>query len=289
MAGFLTCMIFVLTFIPSFFKNLRVRSLDYTKMTQSIETLIQPDGEKIAYCTSKGDQPGIIFLNGFMSDMQGTKAQYLQNYCHDKGYAFLRFDYFGHGESSGDFKEGTIGRWLDDTLAVIDQLTEGPQILVGSSMGGWLMLLAALRRPDRIKGLVGIATGADFTEDLILANATDEMHESWEKQGYFIEETESPDDFKYTITKELVREGRDHLLMRDPIPYKGFVHLIHGMKDADVPYENSLKIAALLESEDVNVTLVKNGGHRLSEPPELRLIVDAIEGLRQLILGEMES
>lgn len=255
-------------------------ALDYTKMSASIESLIRPDGEKLAYCASTGSGPGIVFLNGFMSDMQGTKALAFEEHCQNKGHPFVRFDYFAHGVSTGDFKKGTIGRWLDDVLAVLDNLTTGPQILVGSSMGGWLMLLAALKRPEKVKGLVGIATGADFTEDLILSNATPEMHDAWNRDGYITQSKGGADEFAYTITKELLDEARDHLLMRQPIPYQGIVHLLHGMLDADVPFENSLKIADLIESEEVNVTLLKNGGHRLSEPHEIQLIIDAIEGVR---------
>lgn len=251
-------------------------------MIPRIELLNRPHDEKLAYCASRGQGPGIIFLNGFMSDMQGTKATTFEVHCQKKGYAYLRFDYFGHGQSTGDFKKGTIGRWLDDVLAVIDQLTMGPQILVGSSMGGWLMLLAALKRPDRIKGLVGIATGADFTEDYILKQATPEMHAAWESQGYFTHRV--GDDFDYIVTKDLIAEGKNHLLLRKPIPYHGVVHLVHGMQDHDVPYENSLKIATLLETKEVNMTFVKKGGHRLSEPHELQLIIDAIEGVRRQVM-----
>ncbi len=257
-------------------------------MTESIETLIQPDGERIAYHASLGNGPGIIYLNGFMSDMQGTKAVALENYAQGKSYPFVRFDYFGHGESSGDFKKGTIGRWLNDALAVIDQLTQGPQLLVGSSMGGWLMLLAALKRPDRIKGVVGIATGADFTEEMILARATADMHQAWDKDGFITSSTDGPEPFTYIVTKELLQEAKAHLLLKNSICYQGYVHLIHGMKDQDVPYQNSLRIAELVSSTDVNVTLVKNGGHRLSAPHEIQLIIDALEAVRGRVVEQID-
>src|SRR4030081_1704324 len=172
-----------------------------------VGSLAPPDGAAIAYHRLEGSTPGIVFLGGFRSDMTGTKALFLEDYCHRRGHAYLRFDYFGHGMSSGDFADGTIGRWLDDALAVIDSLTEGPQILVGSSMGGWIMLLAALARRERIAALVSIAGAPDFTEELLPGRLTEEQRQEIEEKGSVI----LPSDFDpagYLYTRALIEDGR---------------------------------------------------------------------------------
>jgi pimeloyl-ACP methyl ester carboxylesterase len=203
-----------------------------------------------------------------MSDMAGTKATALEAHARARGQAFLRFDYLGHGQSSGKFADGTIGRWADDAIAVIDTLSEGPQILVGSSMGGWLMLLTALARPDRVAGLVGIAAAPDFTEDLMWAGFSDEIRETIIREGVYHEPSDYSDE-PYTITRALIDEGRTHLLLRDTIGLTCPVRLLHGMDDTDVPWRVSVKLCDRLASDDVAVTLVKGGDHRLSEPDDL--------------------
>lgn len=203
-----------------------------------------------------------------MSDMTGTKALALEDYARARGQAFLRLDYQGHGESSGRFEDGTIGLWAEDASAAIAELTEGPQILVGSSMGGWIMLLAALAQPARVAGLVGIAPAPDFTEDLMWAAASEEQRKTIMEEGVYREPSpygEAP----YTITRALIEDGREHLLLRRPIPLACPVRLIHGLEDPDVPWDLSLKLAAALDSEDVETVLVKGGDHRLSEPRDI--------------------
>lgn len=235
--------------------------------------LERPDGSRLAYhatpAADPGDgRPGVVFCGGFMSDMTGTKATALEAYARREGLAYVRFDYFGHGASSGAFTDGTIGRWAEDVVAVLDEVTEGPQVLVGSSMGGWIMLLAALRRPGRIAGLVGTAAAPDFTEDLIPAQLSPAQLGQLERDGF----TEIPncyDDEPYRIAKTLIDEGRDHLLLRAEIPLDCPVRLIHGTDDEDVPWQTSQTIARMLRSTDVEVTFVKNGDHRLSEPRDL--------------------
>jgi pimeloyl-ACP methyl ester carboxylesterase len=222
--------------------------------------------------------PGLVFLGGFMSDMTGTKALALEAFARRSGRDFLRFDYRGHGRSSGRFEEFTIGDWRDDALAALDELTEGPQILVGSSMGGWIMLLAALARPQRIAGLVGIATAADFTEDLIWARATPEQREILRRDGYIDRPSDYSED-PYRITLRLIEEGRDHLLLAKPVPITCPVRLIHGMKDFDVPWQTSLKLAEALVGDDVEVILVKEAAHRLSEAEDLARLERTIEAL----------
>lgn len=242
------------------------------------DRLERPDGATIAYYRTPGKRPGIVFLGGFMSDMTGSKASALEAYARARGQAFVRFDYLGHGQSSGRFTDGTIGRWADDAVAVLDALSEGPQILVGSSMGGWLMLLAALARPRRVAALVGIAAAPDFTEDLLWAAFPEEVRETLLRDGLYHEPSayaEAP----YPITLTLIEEGRHHLLLREEIAIGCPVRLLHGMADDDVPYQLAPKLAKRLRSADVEVTLVKSGDHRLSEPADLARLAATLDRL----------
>src|ERR1700722_12820659 len=171
--------------------------------------------------------PELLFLGGFKSDMTGTKATFLESICEKRDQTYTRFDYFGHGSSSGIFTQGTIGQWLSDTLAMIDELTHGPLVLVGSSMGGWLMTLAALARPSRIHGLIGIAAAPDFTEELIWAALTDSQRHAFLRQGII----QTPSQYEsqgFPVTLQLVEEGRSHLVLSKPLPIHCPVHLIHG-------------------------------------------------------------
>ena len=195
--------------------------------------------------------------------MTGTKALFLDEYCRRRGRAYVRFDYFGHGASSGDFADGTVGRWAEDAIAVIDQLTEGPQILVGSSLGGWLMLLAALARPERIRALVGIAAAPDATEDLLWPRLDAAQRRELLDPGSVTLPSEY-DPAGYTYRLGLIEDGRRHLVMRAPIALDCPVRLLHGLRDASVPWQTSLRLAEQLTSRDVTVTLVKDGDHRLS-------------------------
>lgn len=210
--------------------------------------------------------------------MGGTKATALAEHCRARGHSFLRFDYFGHGASSGDFRAGSIGRWAEDSLAVIDELTEGPQILVGSSMGGWIALLAALARPDRIRGLIGIASAPDFTEDLIWNRLSEEQGRRFRTSG----ELSAPSAYEselIPITYKLVEEGRRHLLLRRPITLSCPVRLLHGMQDPDVPYQTSLRLAENLPGTEAVVELIEDGDHRLSRPQDLARLFAAVDGM----------
>ncbi len=230
--------------------------------------LERPGGHTIAYHATPGKSPGVVFLGGFASDMTGTKATALEEHCRGEGRAYVRFDYLGHGASSGKFAQGTIGRWADDAVAVIDAATQGPQVLVGSSMGGWIMLLAALARPERVCGLVGVAAAPDFTEDLVWNTFDAAQRQALMRDGV----VDLPSDYSgepYPITRALIEDGREHLLLHGPIPVACPVRLIQGMNDADVPWETAFRIAEKLISDDVEVTLVKSGDHRLSEPDDL--------------------
>ena len=240
--------------------------------------LTRADGATVAYRRRGGRTPGVVFLGGFMSDMTGTKAEALDRFCAARSQAYLRFDYFGHGASSGAFKDATVGRWEADALAVLDELTEGPQVLVGSSLGGWIMLLAARARPERVRALVGIAAAPDATEDLMWAELGSEQRETLLRDGFL----RLPSQYGtegYLYTRTLIEEGRRHLVMRAPIPLSCPVRLLHGMRDPDVPWRTSLALAEKLESRDVAVTLVKDGDHRLSTEENLALLAQTLEPL----------
>jgi len=243
--------------------------------------LARPDGTAIAYHLTPGKSPGVIFCGGFMSDMTGTKATALEAHCRSVGRAYTRFDYRGHGRSSGAFADGTIGLWADDAVAVLDLSAPEPQILVGSSMGGWIMLLAARARPERVAGLVGIAPAPDF-----VLRMWEEFPEAVKREldatGVYRRPSQYSEE-PYTITKALIEDGRRHLVMQDKVPFRGPVRLLHGMLDPDVPWQLSLDLATALESDDVSVTLVKDGDHRLSEPDDIARLLDTVETLaRQL-------
>jgi pimeloyl-ACP methyl ester carboxylesterase len=247
-------------------------------MTPAPAFLDRPDGQRVAYHRRAGRGPGVVFLGGFMSDMTGTKALALDDHCRATGRAFVRFDYLGHGASSGRFEDGTIGRWADDALAVIDALTEGPQVLVGSSMGGWIMLLAALARPDRVAGLVGIAAAPDFTEDLLWAAWDEPTRARLSRDGH-IRVPSLYGEAPYTISRALIEEGRARCLLGAPIPIRCPVRLLQGMADPDVPWRTALRLAERLESTDVTVTLIKDSDHRLSRDQDLARLMAVVDGL----------
>jgi pimeloyl-ACP methyl ester carboxylesterase len=238
--------------------------------------LTRSDGATIAYRKTDGKGPGVIFLGGFKSDMTGTKAVALEAHCRAVGRAFLRFDYQGHGESSGRFEDGTISRWAEDAICVLDELTEGPQVLVGSSMGGWIMLLAALARPARTAALIGIAAAPDFTESLMWQHFTPEVRETLLRDGVFSEPSDY-DDEPYTITLKLIEDGRENLLLERPIAIHCPVRLIHGMLDSSVPWEHGLAITEKLLSNHVTLTLVKDGDHRLSRDEDIARLLRILD------------
>ena len=202
-----------------------------------------------------------------------------------RGNAFLRFDYQGHGQSSGDFNEGSIGDWASDAIDALDQLTDGPQVLVGSSMGGWMMLLVARARPQRIAGLLGLASAPDFTEDLILAELSTAQKAELNANGTVLIPNDYDDEGSYRINKKLLDDGAKQLLLREPLKLNCPIRLIHGVNDTDVPWSTSIRIMETVTSEDVEVTLVKAGEHRLSEDLDL----DRLRWTLDALLDQLEK
>lgn len=220
----------------------------------------------------------VVFLSGFRSDMTGEKGQFLQSVCQGEGRGFLAFDYSGHGLSSGRFEEGTISQWLADSLDLMDNLTQGPLIVVGSSMGGWLAHLVALARPYRVKGLLGIAAAPDFTQELMWEKFTFAQQAEIMNQGWTVIPTEYNSQ-GWTITRGLIEDGRKHLLLKEPIPLDIPVRLLHGMKDASVPAIYSHRLIERLTSSNVTLTLMKSGDHRLSQPGDLGILKATLKEL----------
>lgn len=242
------------------------------------EVLASAHGVDIAYQRSAGRGPTRVWLCGFRSDMGGTKAAWLHAQAEAQGAPFLRFDYRGCGQSSGAFQHGTIGLWLEDALAVIDKASDGPLVLIGSSMGGWLALLAARARPERVKGLMLIAPAPDFTERLMWPEMDAAARKAVTEKGVWMR----PSDYDPTptpITRALIEDGRAHQLLDNDIAFAGPVRIVHGQSDPDVPWGLSLELAERLTSDDVQMTFVKNGDHRLSTPGNLALLGAVLDEL----------
>lgn len=251
-------------------------------MNQGDSFLSLPD-RKLAFQQRNADEkscgkPSVVFLGGFASDMTGTKAVYLEECCAAAGLGFLRFDYRGHGASSDRFEDGCIGDWFDDALKVFDALTKGPQILVGSSMGGWIGLLLARARRDRVAGFVGIAAAPDFTDELILPALSDVQKAELQETGKTYD-PDAPPDHRVPVTRHLMEEGKNHLLLGGPIDLAMQVHLIQGQRDKEVPWRYATRIAEAIAHDDVRVTLVKDGDHRLSRPQDLALIWQVVRSM----------
>ncbi len=241
--------------------------------------LQNPNGLSIAYNYLPGNDPAILFLPGFFSHMQGTKALWLEQRCRERGQAFIRFDYRGHGESGGSFEEATITDWLDDTLLVLDRIANGPVILVGSSMGGWISILAALARPEIVTGVVGIAAAPDFTQMQIEEKLSESHKEELLKNGLFQQRSDYWDT-PLTITRKLIENGKHHgLLHRKSINLDIPVCLIHGKMDPDIPWETSLTLQQIIGEDHCDVILLPDGEHRLSREEDLVLIDRAVSNM----------
>ncbi len=231
-------------------------------------------GRKLAYHFSVGNSPTIVFLAGLKSDMNGTKAVHLEQWSQQRGFAYLRFDYSGHGESSGRFEDGCIGDWYQDTLAIIDSVTTGPVVLVGSSMGGWLALLVARERPKQVASIVTIAAAPDFTEDSYWVNFSPEERDKLQCDGYV--ECDSDYDEPYIISRHLIEDGRKHLVLRSALVLPFPVRCLQGTDDTAVTTETAIRLLEHAVSYDMTLTLVKDADHRFSDDHCLTVIADAL-------------
>ena len=232
-------------------------------------------GHRIAYRTTKGEGPGVIFCCGYRSDMDSTKATALAEWCAENNVPFTRFDYHGHGKSEVEFRDFTIGGAMTDALDVIDQVVVGPQIIIGSSMGAWVALNAALERKNAIRGFIGVASAPDFTERLMYPRMTPEQRKELDEEGVIWAYSEMS-ELEYPITRHFIHEARGHLLLDDIIGLDIPVHLLHGQADVDVPWETSVLLAKQLMTDEVAVTLIKDGDHRLNRPADLAIMMDVL-------------
>lgn len=236
---------------------------------------------RIAVRHRAGQGPGLVWLSGFKSDMQGGKAVALDGWAAEHGRAVVRFDYSGHGESSGDFADGTIGRWLEDSVAVFDRFCTGPQILIGSSMGGWMALLLAREIKKRsgkasLAGLVLIAPAPDFTEELMWKNFSPAVKKEIETKGFCLRPSEYADGTPYPITRKLIEEGRNHLVLGSAIDLGCPVRILQGAQDPDVPWQHAFALTHRLPADDVVLTMIQDGDHRLSRPQDIARILAAV-------------
>jgi hypothetical protein len=248
-------------------------------MIETAGKLDRPDGEALAWRRVDGASPTAVWLGGFRSDMTGTKAEALAEWASASGRAYVRFDYLGHGVSSGDFRaKGTITRWREDALAVIDELTEGPLVLVGSSMGGWIACLAAMARPQRVAAMVLVAPAPDFTEKLMTPEIPPEGQAALASDGVWMQ----PSDYgePYPITRTLLEDGaRWSILGAEPVPIEVPVRILQGGADPDVPWRHALELAQAIRGEDVVFSLIKDGDHRLSRPQDIARLLAVVAEL----------
>ncbi len=238
-----------------------------------------PNGRALAYRYQKGrdDLPAVIYLHGYASDMMATKAQYLAQECAARNQSYLRFDYSGNGLSGGDFGEGTIGRWTEDALAIIDAVTQEDFVLVGSSMGGWIGLHCALKRPERIKAFIGIAAAPDFTDDIWNRRMTEAQRKACVEIGYH----QTDDAHPFKIYHGFLRDGADHLLLTGPINLALPVVLLQGKLDAEVPWKTAVKLQELITPTKAEIVLVEDGDHRLARSQDM----DILDGIVRKLSG----
>lgn len=248
-------------------------------MLNDIQTLTRPDGETLAYKQIQGTGPTVLWIGGFRSDMEGTKALALDAAARERGWAYVRYDHFAHGQSSGDWRQATIGRWRDDAIGLIESLP-GPVIPVGSSMGGWVALLSALARPDRMAGLVLINPAQDFTERLMWPSLPDHIREAILRDGEGVVTEEGLGE--YVLTRRMFEEARHWLLLNGAISITAPIHVLQGRADTTVPWTHSIRLAEQLTGGDVRLDLIEGGDHRLSAPRDLARLIAAVENMRSL-------
>jgi pimeloyl-ACP methyl ester carboxylesterase len=259
--------------------TISARSMNEARLT-SIDVESPAPTRTIAVRLRDGKSPGLFWLGGFKSDMRGTKADALDRWAAEKGRACIRFDYSGHGESGGDFREGTIGRWLEESLAVYRAFAKGPQVLVGSSMGGWLALLLARRLREiadapPLAGMVLIAPAVDFTEELMWKQFSAAVKRELEEKGEWLRPSEYSEG-PYPITRTLIEEGRRHLILGGLIEPGCSVHILQGVQDPDVPWRHAVELVSRFARDDVVLTLIKHGDHRLSRPEDIERLIAAV-------------
>jgi pimeloyl-ACP methyl ester carboxylesterase len=263
----------------AFIPNLAKALMNESRLT-SLTIESPPPKRTIAVRAREGKSPGLFWLGGFKADMQGTKAEALDRWAQAQGRACLRFDYSGHGLSSGDFNDGTIGRWLEESVAVYTQFAQGPQVVVGSSMGGWLALLLARELRKRkgaapIVGMVLIAPAVDFTEELMWKQFPDAIKREIEDKGAWTRPSEYSAE-PYPITKRLIEDGRKHLLLGGLIETGCPAHILQGVQDPDVPWRHAVELVSRFARDDVVLTLIKDGDHRLSRPEDIERLIAAV-------------
>ncbi|XP_072449385.1 palmitoyl-protein thioesterase ABHD10, mitochondrial-like [Chiloscyllium punctatum] len=246
----------------------------------SIQFLTRLSLPRLAYHKISGRNPGVVFLSGFKSDMNAVKALAMEEFCRSAGHSFVRFDYTGCGSSEGDSEDCKLGDWKNDVLTVLDTLTTGPQVLVGSSMGGWLMLLAALAKPERVAGLVGIATAADHFVT-VLNQLPSEARADIERTGKYNMPSKYSASGFYTMRYNFIKESEEHCLLQSSINILCPVRLLHGMKDDVVPWHVSVKVAEQFVSNDVDIILRKSAEHRFSEDEDIKLLTTVVSELLQ--------
>lgn len=242
-----------------------------------VQTLIRPDGETLAYKAIAGAGPTVVWIGGFRSDMEGTKALALDAAARERGWSYVRYDHFAHGVSSGDWRQATIGRWREDAVALIDSL-EGPVIPVGSSMGGWVALLATLARPERVKGVVLVNPAQDFTEKLMWPGLADHERQAILREGETVITEEGLG--AYVLTRRMFEEARDWLLLDGAIDISAPVHVLQGRADDVVPWRHQVELAERLKGGDLRLDLIEGGDHRLSSPSDLTRLVEAVAAMR---------
>lgn len=235
--------------------------------------------QSLAFKHTPGTTPGVLFLPGFHSTMQGDKAQALEHFCQTNGVQFTRFDYSGHGDSPGLFEDGTIDQWRDDAIEILDSVCQGPQVLVGSSMGGWLATLTALARPDRVFAILGIASAPDLTEELIAPFLSAAQRTVLENGGVIELANDYENIDPHRFRQALLTSGKACCVLGQSLPLNCPVRLLHGMADTDVPWSLSERLLACFASEDAQLVLLKGANHRFSKPLELNLIQKTLESM----------
>ena len=255
---------------------------DNNLVKNNLHKIFHKSGEYISYSMIKGSSPNIIFLHGLMSDMNGTKALAIENFAKKNKQGYIRFDCRGHGQSSGTFPNYGIDDWAADAELILNELTTGPQIIIGSSMGGWSMILTALKQINRIGGLIGIAAAPDFTHDNTWRKLKQKHKFELSSKGYI----ELPSDYQdspYIISKTLLDSGEKNLLLNKPINLDCPIRLLHGLDDKDVSIEKSLKLIKCIKSQDATLTIVKDSDHQFSSNQNIEIIIDKIKELSQII------